>query len=137
MAACARWSIGGIARIGCLAIVIASASPAASQVVNGPKQYYLALGDSIAYGYQASKHEAGLPPSAFDTGYVDVFAARLREIQPGTHRKASPHRAMDAQRSRDAGKQSDHRRPRRLLEAFYTDLYGKAEIRRGVDGVHL
>jgi RNA polymerase sigma factor (TIGR02999 family) len=83
MAACAPWSIGGIARIGCLAIVIATASPATGQVVNGPKQYYLALGDSIAYGYQASKHEAGLPPSAFDTGYVDVFAARLRAIQPG------------------------------------------------------
>ena len=50
--------------------------------MHGPKQYYLALGDSIAYGYQAYKHAAGLPPSAFNTGYVDVFAAHLLEIQP-------------------------------------------------------
>lgn len=71
--------------IACLAGVfsIAAASPALSQVVHGPKQYYLALGDSITYGYQAYKHAAGLPPSAYDTGYVDVFAAYLREIQPG------------------------------------------------------
>jgi lysophospholipase L1-like esterase len=63
------------------AIVIFGAAPAAGQV-DPPKQYYLALGDSIAYGYQASKHRAGLPPSAFDTGYVDVFAEHLRQIQP-------------------------------------------------------
>jgi hypothetical protein len=49
---------------------------------NPPKTFYLALGDSFAYGFQASKWEAGLPPSAFDTGYVDVFAERLRTIQP-------------------------------------------------------
>ena len=64
-------------------VVIGSAYPAASQVVTGPKHYYLALGDSITFGYQAYKHEAGLPPSAFNTGYVDVFADHLREIQPG------------------------------------------------------
>jgi lysophospholipase L1-like esterase len=64
------------------AIVIFGASPAAGQV-DTPKQYYVALGDSITYGYQASKHRAGLPPSAFDTGYVEVFAEHLRQIQPG------------------------------------------------------
>jgi lysophospholipase L1-like esterase len=48
-----------------------------------PKRYYLALGDSLAYGIQPQKAEAGLPPSAFRTGYVDVFAARLRAIAPG------------------------------------------------------
>jgi lysophospholipase L1-like esterase len=63
-------------------ILIGTTSPAASQIVHGPKQYYLALGDSITYGYQAYKHAAGLPPSAFNTGYVDVFAEYLREIQP-------------------------------------------------------
>jgi len=47
-----------------------------------PKRYYLALGDSIAFGYQAAKHRAGLPPSGFNTGYVDVFRARLQEIRP-------------------------------------------------------
>lgn len=50
--------------------------------MHGPNQYYLALGDSITYGYQAYKHAAGLPPSAFDTGYVDMFAKHLRAIQP-------------------------------------------------------
>jgi lysophospholipase L1-like esterase len=47
---------------------------------NPPKTYYLALGDSVTYGYQASK--VGLPPTAFKTGYVDDFAVRLRQIQP-------------------------------------------------------
>jgi len=47
-----------------------------------PQSYYLALGDSIAYGFQPAKQRAGLPPSRFNTGYVDVFAARLRTIAP-------------------------------------------------------
>lgn len=65
-----------------LALALLAEAPAAE---NGPrfsppKKYYLALGDSHAYGFQESK--LGLPPSAFDTGYVDVFAARLRSIRP-------------------------------------------------------
>jgi lysophospholipase L1-like esterase len=40
-----------------------------------PKKYYLALGDSIPYGFQT--HKVGLPPEAFDTGYADLFGARL------------------------------------------------------------
>jgi lysophospholipase L1-like esterase len=47
-----------------------------------PRSYYLALGDSIAYGFQPAKANAGGQPSAFDTGYVDVFAARLRKLSP-------------------------------------------------------
>lgn len=47
-----------------------------------PKAYYLALGDSIAFGEQPAKVDAGLPPSGFRTGYVDVFAARLRALKP-------------------------------------------------------
>jgi lysophospholipase L1-like esterase len=47
-----------------------------------PESYYLALGDSVAYGFQPAKAKAGLPPSRFNTGYVDVFAARLRTIAP-------------------------------------------------------
>jgi lysophospholipase L1-like esterase len=50
----------------------AAASPA-------PRGYYLALGDSMAYGFQPTKPG---PPSAFDTGYVDRFAARLRKLSP-------------------------------------------------------
>jgi lysophospholipase L1-like esterase len=84
MASCGLRSNRRIAPIAWLAgiVLIGSVSPAWSQVVHGPKQYYLALGDSITYGYQAYKHAAGLPPSAFNTGYVEVFAAHLRAIQP-------------------------------------------------------
>src|SRR5262249_27988304 len=50
---------------------------------NPLKGYYLVFGDSIAYGYQLLKVLAGLPPSAFNTGYVDDFGVRLRQIRPG------------------------------------------------------
>ena len=46
-------------------------------------RYYLALGDSIAYGIQPTKVRSGARPSDFDTGYVDVLAARLRKRSPG------------------------------------------------------
>jgi lysophospholipase L1-like esterase len=58
----------------------AVASPAAR--FSPPKSYYLALGDSIGYGFQTSKALAGLPPQAFNTGYVDLFSARLRHLRP-------------------------------------------------------
>jgi len=60
-----------------------SATSGTSQrpVYKAPLGYYLALGDSIAYGLQPNKVKAA-PPSAFDTGYVDVFAARLRKLAP-------------------------------------------------------
>jgi len=48
-----------------------------------PRGYYLALGDSMAYGIQPTKVKPGARPSDFDTGYVDVFAARLRKLTPG------------------------------------------------------
>jgi lysophospholipase L1-like esterase len=50
--------------------------------VPSPQSYYLALGDSVAYGAQPVKMSAKLPPSGFNTGYVDVFATRLRTIAP-------------------------------------------------------
>jgi len=50
-------------------------------VYQPPQSYYLALGDSMAYGFQPTK--ANAPPSAVRTGYVDVFAARLRKRAPG------------------------------------------------------
>ena len=64
------------------------ASPAAlgqtpRPVFAPPQRYYLALGDSLAYGIQPARFEAGLPPSGFDTGYVDVFARALRTLAPG------------------------------------------------------
>jgi lysophospholipase L1-like esterase len=67
-----------------MSVVVASPSVAAAETpkFNPPKTYYLALGDSISYGYQAWRRLAGLPASGYDTGYVDVFANRLRQIQP-------------------------------------------------------
>jgi hypothetical protein len=53
------------------------------QKFNPPKTYYLALGDSITYDYQAFKAAAGLPLGGLNTGFVDVFGAHLREIRPG------------------------------------------------------
>jgi lysophospholipase L1-like esterase len=61
----------------------ASAASARVQrpVYQSPQSYYLALGDSIAYGFQPTK-KPGMRASAFETGYVDVFAARLRKLAP-------------------------------------------------------
>src|SRR2546426_3768298 len=69
---------------GAVALVLlpSLASAASGPVYQAPQAYYLALGDSIAYGFQPAKARAGLPPSRFNTGYVDVFAARLRTIAP-------------------------------------------------------
>jgi lysophospholipase L1-like esterase len=47
-----------------------------------PQRYYLALGDSMTYGFQPDKAKPGARPSDFDTGYVDVFAARMRKLSP-------------------------------------------------------
>jgi lysophospholipase L1-like esterase len=52
---------------------------------NPPKEYYLALGDSLAFGSQQIKFKANFPvepPSAFNTGYVDNLAVMLRGIRP-------------------------------------------------------
>ena len=70
-----------------LAATLSGAAPAWSAddmapKFNPPKHYYLALGDSHTYGFQSWKFETGLTPASFNTGYVDVFAARLRAIRP-------------------------------------------------------
>jgi lysophospholipase L1-like esterase len=60
------------------ALVIAPVSSAGKP--KQPGKDYLALGDSLAYGYQAAKFFGQYPnvdESTFDTGYVDVFAATL------------------------------------------------------------
>ncbi len=47
---------------------------------------YLALGDSLAFGYSQAKFNSLLPnepPAAYDTGYVDDFARVLRLFNPG------------------------------------------------------
>ena len=62
-----------------VAVVLALPGTAAGLGQKGPQSYYLALGDSIAYGFQPGK---GGSAAAFDTGYVDLFAARLRKLSP-------------------------------------------------------
>ena len=66
-----------------LALVTMAATTPAAASSPSPTRYYLALGDSVAYGFQTDKALAGLPPRAFDTGYVDVLAARLARRRPG------------------------------------------------------
>jgi lysophospholipase L1-like esterase len=59
---------------------------ASSEHFNPPKHYYLALGDSLAYGYQQAKFvgeaTAGhIDPATFP-GYAGNFAAMLRNVRP-------------------------------------------------------
>jgi lysophospholipase L1-like esterase len=51
-----------------------------------PATTYLALGDSLAFGYSQAKFNSLYPaenPAAFDTGYVDDFGRVLRLFDPG------------------------------------------------------
>jgi lysophospholipase L1-like esterase len=68
--------------LGLVLLTALAASAASGPVYQAPQAYYLALGDSMAYGIQPAKVDAGLPPSGFRTGYVDVLAARLRALAP-------------------------------------------------------
>ena len=78
-------------RLICVLAVVAAAllSPVAQAAKTGPKvvppkHHYLALGDSLAFGFQQDKFNALFPnedPSAFNTGYVDDFAAKLADIR--------------------------------------------------------
>lgn len=64
------------------AVVLGAAGSTSSRpVYQLPQSYYLALGDSITYGFQPTK-KPGARPSLFNTGYVDVFVARLRKLSP-------------------------------------------------------
>jgi lysophospholipase L1-like esterase len=52
---------------------------------NPPKQHYLALGDSLAFGFQFdifNHHFPSVPPELFH-GYVDDFSQMLQRIRPG------------------------------------------------------
>ena len=49
-----------------------------------PGSDYLALGDSLAYGYQAAKFRSEFPnvdESTFDTGYVDDLSAWFQQLK--------------------------------------------------------
>lgn len=72
----------------CLALATSTGDLAGQSATrfNPPKQYYLALGDSLAFGLQFDKFNANfpsVPASIFSTGYVDDLAGMLREIRPG------------------------------------------------------
>jgi lysophospholipase L1-like esterase len=74
--------------VACLALAIATGEVAGQSAArfNPPKRYYLALGDSLAFGFQFVKFNASfptVPASIFSTGYVDAFAGMLQEIRPG------------------------------------------------------
>src|ERR1700739_1034839 len=50
-----------------------------------PTPIYLALGDSLAFGYSQKRFEENLPeenPKAFETGYVNDFADVVRFVEP-------------------------------------------------------
>ena len=66
----------------CLMLTLATLV-ASARGTTAPQSYYLALGDSIAYGIQPTKTKPDARPSDFHTGYVDVVAARLRKLSPG------------------------------------------------------
>jgi lysophospholipase L1-like esterase len=80
MSAVSRPSLRGLFVAVALLALLATASAAqAAPKFKAPAAkggIYLAIGDSLAFGYQQSKVIAGLPnpnPNTFNTGYVDVF----------------------------------------------------------------
>ena len=81
-----RWILASVMVVsGFLAAPAAQANPPAGHLTP-PKAYYLALGDSLAYGYQQAKFNSEFPnvdPASFNTGYVDDFAAKLAPLSPG------------------------------------------------------
>jgi lysophospholipase L1-like esterase len=65
--------------------VMGSEATAQPPHFNPPKQYYLALGDSLAFGFQFSlfnQYYPDVPAALFRRGYVDRLGAMLRDIRP-------------------------------------------------------
>jgi len=77
-----RGSLTLIAAVGLFlfATVLTASAAGPRPVYQSPQSFYLSLGDSMAYGFQPNKAKPGARPSDFDTGYTDVFAARLRKL---------------------------------------------------------
>jgi lysophospholipase L1-like esterase len=59
---------------------------ASSEQFNPPKHYYLALGDSLAYGYQEAKFFGEAATGAIDPatfpGYAGAFSVMLQTVRP-------------------------------------------------------
>jgi lysophospholipase L1-like esterase len=74
--------------IGAILLGAGSASASRHGRFDPPEPFYLALGDSLAFGFSKVRFAEDVQPSGlvdpgvFDTGYVDDFSARLREIRP-------------------------------------------------------
>lgn len=68
-----------------LTSVMTSSVLAAPGPYQAPRKYYLALGDSVAFGFEQAKFDAEFPnidAASFNTGYVDDFAAAVHSLRP-------------------------------------------------------
>jgi lysophospholipase L1-like esterase len=82
------YCLAAVAGLGALVIAPLALAPAASaaNIVTGST--YLALGDSLTYGYHAKQfseelHNSGFAnPANYEEGFVNDFAATLRVLQP-------------------------------------------------------
>lgn len=70
-----RWTKALVAGLTAVLMTVVAAVPANAAA----QRYHLALGDSLAYGFQSFKF--GQPPSAFQTGYADLLADRVEHGQ--------------------------------------------------------
>jgi lysophospholipase L1-like esterase len=86
--------LGGLALVLALAgllLYLSSAAPARAASPSQPtylQPTYLALGDSLAFGYSQAKFNSLFPnenPAAYDTGYVDDFGKVLKLLHPRLH----------------------------------------------------
>ena len=62
-----------------------TASVTSPSKIHPPQKSYLALGDSLAFGFQFeifNQHFPNVPPTLFEHGYVDDFRQMLRPIRP-------------------------------------------------------
>lgn len=76
-----------LASVAALALtsVMTSSAVAAPGQYQAPRKYYLALGDSVAFGFEQARFDAEFPnidASTFNTGYVDDFAAAIHGLRP-------------------------------------------------------
>jgi hypothetical protein len=79
--------------VGCCAVTVLALAGLASAVPAGavtpPVTTYIALGDSVAYGYTHVKFVENFPnevPSYFEEGYASVYAAKVRNTKEGTNK---------------------------------------------------
>ena len=81
-----RWP--RLAAVVCMGFVLTALAPTAqASKFDPPKHFYLALGDSVAFGAQLGKFfrevsTGTYDPATFNTGYVDDFAVQLRSVNP-------------------------------------------------------